>query len=308
MKMKYTDPKANTYSLPEFCQKYGTESACEQVLFNLKWPEGYKCPKCGFDRHIIIRGRRLPLYQCSLCHHQTTATVGTIMECTKLSLTKWFLALYFVATNKDGISEMALAKYIGVTLKTAWSMLHKIRAAMGGRDSLYKLGGSVEMDEAFFGGKSSGKRGRGSDNKTQVAVALQLSPEGNPEYLKMQVIPNAKGDTLLDFARENIQEGSTIHSDAFRSYNALSAEYESIMKKYIPGNKEKHLKWLHVMISNIKANIDGAYHGLEGTYLQRYLDEFCYRFNRRHTKQPLFERLLACSVWAPYKTVAEVRI
>jgi len=163
MKMKYIDPKANTCSLLEFCQKYGTESACEQALFNLKWPEGYKCPKCGFDRYTIIRGRRLPLYQCPLCRCQTAATVGTIMECTKLPLTKWFLALYFVATNKDGISEMALAKYIGVTLKTAWGVLHKIRAAMGSRDSLYKLSGPVEMDEAFFGGKASG---RGSENKT----------------------------------------------------------------------------------------------------------------------------------------------
>ena len=98
---------------------------------------------------------------------------GTIMANTKLPLAKWFLALYFAATNKDGISEMALAKYIGVTLKTAWALLHKIRSAMGERENMYCLGGSVEMDEAFFGGKAAGKRGRGSENKTKVAVALQ---------------------------------------------------------------------------------------------------------------------------------------
>ena len=91
-----------------------------------------------------------------MCHHQTSATAGTILACTKLSLIKWFLALYFVATNKDGISEMALAKYTGVTLKTAWSLLHKIRSAMGERENTYLLGGSFEMDETFFGGKKKG--------------------------------------------------------------------------------------------------------------------------------------------------------
>ncbi len=139
-------------------------------------------------------------------------------------------------------------------------------------------------------------RGNGKQKQNLGGDRTPTVSEENPEYLRMQVMPDAKDDTLLDFARENVQEGSTVHSDAFRSGNALPAEYESIMKKYIPDKKDKHLKWLHVMIFNIKANIDGVYHGIEGPYLQRYLDEFCYRFNRRHTEQPLFERLLACSV------------
>lgn len=305
---KYVDPKANTYSLVEFQSKYGTEESCEQALFQLKWPEGFRCPKCGSSHYVVVGRRRLPLYQCTECRHQTSAIVGTIMENTKLSLVKWFLALYFAATNKDGISEMALTKYIGVTLKTAWALLHKIRSAMGEREGLYRLSGTVEMDEAFFGGKASGKRGRGSENKTQVAVALQLSNEGHPQFLKMNVISNAKGDTLLAFAEKNITEGSTIHSDAFQSYHALSEKYHCDMQKYDPQSDDERLKWLHVMISNIKANIAGAYHGLEGTYLQRYLDEFCYRLNRRHSKKNIFDHLLACCVWAPYKTVAELGI
>lgn len=132
---RYVDPKANTYSLIEFQSKYGTEESYEQALFQLKWPEGFKCPKCGFIHCAIVGERRLPLYQCPICRHQTSATAGTIMANTKLSLTKWFLALYFAATNKDGISEMALAKYIGVSLKTAWALLHKIRNVMGEREA-----------------------------------------------------------------------------------------------------------------------------------------------------------------------------
>lgn len=305
---RYVDPKANTCSLIEFQSKYGTDESCEQALYQLKWPDGFKCPKCGSRHCTVISGRRLPLYQCPVCRHQTSATAGTIMANTKLPLTKWFLALYFAAANKDGISEMALAKYIGVTLKTAWALLHKIRSAMGERENMYCLGGSVEMDEAFFGGKAAGKRGRGSENKTEVAVALQLDSAGHPQFLKMQSIPDTKSSTLLAFTKSNVSMGSTIHSDAFRSYNALSGDYCCDMQKYDPKSGDGRLKWLHVMISNIKANIEGAYHGLDGTYLQRYLDEFCYRFNRRHSRKPLFDHLLACSVWAPYKTVAELGI
>ena len=305
---EYTDPRGNTYSLFEFYERFDSNEACEQEIFRLKWPDGFECPKCGGTHYSVVRGRRLPLYQCSSCHKQTTAIAGTIFECTKLPLIKWFLALFFVATNKDGISEMALSKYIGVTLKTAWSMLQKIRTAMGGRECLYKLGGSVEMDETYFGGKRKGKRGRGSENKTLVGVALQLTETGAPQYLKMKVIPDAKGRTLKSFAIENIEQGSVVHSDALASYNSLQEDYTTDMQKYDPKDENGRLKWLHVMISNIKANIEGAYHGLEGTYLQRYLDEFCYRFNRRWSKRPVLDHLVECCVWAPFQSVAEVRI
>lgn len=124
----------------------------------------------------------------------------------------------------------------------------------------------------------------------------------------MHVIPDAKGSTLQAFAKDDITAGSTIHSDAFRSYNALSEDYYCDMQKHDSKSGDTRLKWLHVMVSNIKANIEEAYHRLEETYLQRYLDVFCYRFNRRHSKKHLFNHLLACYVWAPYKTVAELGI
>lgn len=124
MKKKYQDPKVNTISLFDFNQMYNSEEAGEQALFRLKWPNGFRCAKCGCKHCCTVRHRRLPVHQCSNCHVQTSSISGTVMACTKLSLLKWFMALYFVATNKDGISEMALAKYIDVTLKTAWSVLH----------------------------------------------------------------------------------------------------------------------------------------------------------------------------------------
>lgn len=146
---KYIDPKRNSYSLIEFQSMYGNETACEKALYNLKWPDGYECPRCHCKFCSAVYGRRLPLYQCLNCRLQSTVTARTIMENTKLPLVKWFLVVYFFSINKDGISEVALAKYIGVTLKTAWAVLHKLRNASKERETLYKLCGSVEMDEAF---------------------------------------------------------------------------------------------------------------------------------------------------------------
>lgn len=305
---KHINSKENTYSLPAFQKKYGTEFACEQALFHLKWKGGFKCSKCSHDKYYTISTRRLHLYQCRHCGHQETVTTGTIMQNSKLSLTSWFLALYFIAQNKNGISELTLAKYIGVTLKTAWSLLHKVRRAMGSRESIYKIGGNIEMDEAFFGGNKEGKRGRGSKNKVMVAVALQLEDGTYPKYLKMKVIPNAKGETLLDFAKNNILEGSLIHSDAFKSYHSLKKDYTCDMQKYNPSEKSDFLKWIHVMISNIKSNIAGTYHGLDNQYLQNYLDEFCYRFNRRNRTVPVFDKLLKCCTTEIYLRASELCI
>lgn len=112
-----------------------------------------------------------------------------------------------------------------------------------------------------------------------------------------EVNGDTKGSTLLAFSKSNITEGGTIHSDVFKPYNALSGDYYCDMQKYDTKSDDGRLKWPHVMISNIKTNIEGAYHGLEGTYLQCYLDEFCYRFNRRHSRNPLFDHLLVYCLW-----------
>ena len=305
---KYINPKVNTYSLPEFQKKFGTESDCEKALFNLKWHNGFICSKCSHKHYYTIGTRRLHLYQCKQCGHQETVTTGTIMQNSKLPLTIWFLALYFIAQNKNGIAELSLAKYIGVTLKTAWALLHKVRKAMGSRDCMYKLGGNIEMDEAFFGGKKEGKRGRGSENKVTVAVALQVDEGVYPKFLKMEVVPDCKGETLNEFAVSNIRKGSTIHSDKFKSYHTLKADFKCDMQKYNSKDKSDFLKWIHVMISNIKSNIEGTYHGLDNHYLQNYLDEFCYRFNRRSLDTPVFDKLLKCCTTESYLRVSELCI
>lgn len=281
-------------SLVEFLNKYSTEEACENQLFELKWPSGYKCEKCGCIHFYKISSRRLSLYQCKDCGYQATVTVNTVMERTHLSLTKWFLAIYLVVHDKRGKSALALSKDIEVAYNTSWLMLQKIRLAMGNRDACYKLGGFIELDDAYFGGPTKGdKRGRGTD-KVKVIVGLSLDEIGRPLFAKIEVVKNIKGDTLFEFADRNIFEGATISSDAYSSYQALAKDYDHQPKKFEANDESDHLKWLHTVIANAKAFIAGTFHGLDVSHYQRYLNEFCYRFNRRFDEKKLFFRLLNC--------------
>lgn len=216
------------------------------------------------------------------------------MHKTRLPIRTWFWAIYLVAQDKRGISAMTLCKQLKVTYKTAWYLLHRIREAMAKRDERYLLAGIVEFDDSYFGGpKGGGKRGRGT-KKSKVLVALSKTDEGKPQHLKMQVVPNLKGKTIGKFAVESILQGTTIQSDAAPNYRAALSE--KWLHQYALANADSQtLVWLHTIISNIKAFIQGTAHGLDGKYLQRYLDEACYRFNRRFHERDLFDHLL-CAV------------
>lgn len=290
----------------EFIKRFSTEEACEKQMYDMKWPNGYRCERCGGQQHSTVRTRKLPLYQCNNCGYQATVTVNTVMEKTRTDLAKWFLAIYSAATDKRGYSATQLAKDIEVSYPTAWLMLHKIRQAMGKRDANYKLAGIVEFDDSYFGGPTEGgKRGRGTD-KAKVLVGLSTNEAGCPEFVKMEVINDVKGTTLLDFATRQIVEGSTIESDDYKSYRKLGDLYDHQPQTYDPVENPEHLKWLHVIISNAKALIAGTFHGLDQTHLQRYLNEFCYRFNRRKHEGQGFFRLLAACISCPTITYAEL--
>ncbi|MCM2534937.1 IS1595 family transposase [Neobacillus pocheonensis] len=279
-------------SLISFQKQFSTQEACHDHLFSLKCSNGYCCEKCGHDAYFETKTHKNRLYECKKCRYQATVTVGTVMEKTRTALTKCFLAIYLIAHDERGVSATRPSEELEVTYKTAWLILHKIRQAMRKRDAEYLLAGIVELDDAFFGAPSEGgKRGRGTD-RTKVLVGLSLNKKGHPLYLKMEVIPNIKGETLIDFAVKRIQPGSTISSDAYRSYRALEGagfkhEYQVHNAKESPD----HLHWLHTVLSNAKAFVGGTFHWLDSKHLQAYLDEFCYRFNRRKFNGEWFSRL-----------------
>lgn len=290
----------------EFKNKFNTEDACRDHLFKMRFPDGFICPKCGHQHFYQIKTRHL--YECIQCHYQASVIVGTIMERSHIKLEKWFWGIYKVGIDKRGCSAVQLALELHLTYKSAWFMLHRIHEGMKRRDSEYMLSGIVEMDDAYFGTPSvGGKRGRGTD-KTKVVVGLSLDNKGLPKYVKMKVVDDLRGTTLAEFVNQNITEGSAISSDAYRSYNALPGSGVTLNnKKFNLKEDSEHLKWLHIVISNAKAFIAGTFHGLDSKHLQRFLDEFSFRFNRRMFRHQMFNRILFSCIITPRITYAELK-
>jgi len=273
----------------EFSKRFNTDDKCRDKLFELRWGKGFSCPKCGHSEYTNNKHRHRRL--CKACKHETSVTAGTIMDKTHLPLTKWFWAMYIIATDKRGISSNALKNQIHVTYKTAWYLKKRIREAMS--DSLENtfLCGIVELDDSHFGGPGEGgKRGRGTP-KSKVIAGLQVDDDGKPQALKMRVVQNLRSKTIGLFAAENIVAGANIRSDSFRSYRKPLAE--KYLHEYQAFDKEsEHLAWLHKMISNAKSYIQGTFHGLPSTCLQSHLDEFSWRLNHRFSQQNIFTFLL----------------
>ena len=275
-------------SFKEFRQRFQTEEACETFLFEQRWPEGFVCPKCGGHGCYRLHGRRE--YVCKRCRRQSSVTAGTVLHHTHLPLTVWFWAIYLIARDKRGISATQLSCELEIAYSSAWYLLHRLRNAMGERDKDYVLSGIIELDDAYFGAPSSnGKRGRGTD-KTSALAAVSLTGEGHALFLKIQV-SKLDAESVHAVAQQIIRSGSEIHSDALGSFRtALQGEYVHHYQVFDKDSGALH--WIHILISNAKSFLLGTYHGIGKKHLQRYFDEFDFRFNRRFWPEQLFPRLV----------------
>ncbi len=291
-------------SLLEFQRRFSNEQACQEALELARWPEGFVCPRCGHGKASRITTRRL--LQCSACHHQASVTAGTIFHKTRTPLVKWFWAIWMVAQDKGGTSATRLSKQLGLGYRTAWTMLHKLRKAMAQRDASYTLTGSIEMDDAYFGGPTAGKRGRGAANKTPVVVMVENRGE-HAGFLAIKTLAAVDKQQVDAAASAKIAPGQHIHTDGLNAYNGLETLGHDHHAETVPPNQaHEKLPWVHIAISNAKTFLLGTYHGVSHKYLQAYLDEFCYRFNRRTWEPTLTSRLLTACLAANPVTFAEL--
>ena len=176
--------------------------------------------------------------------------------------------------------------------------MHKIRNAMGHRDALYMLDGAVEMDDAYFGAPDPGRRGR-STRRVKALVAVGITGDNKPRFAKIQTIKRLDARRVKSFVKSSIAPGSVIRTDGLNVYRRLSSlgfSHEAIVAGR---DKSNLLQWVHIIISNAKAFITGTFHGLDDKHIQLYLNEFCYRFNRRHREPELFDRLLLACIVSP---------
>lgn len=281
--------KARASSFWEWQQHFPDDEACLKEIASTRWPEGFQCGKCGHGSGWLLKSR--PGYECGHCHHQTSITAGTLFHASKLALTQWFWAIYWVSSDKGSISALRLAKLLGVSWRTAHKMLRKLRTAMGHQDSLYRLHGVIELDDAFIGGKRAGKRGRGAAGKTPVIVACEHNG-GKPGFVALQAVEGINLDTAKQFAKAHLAAGQTIHTDALKALNSLARGQHHVAKVTPPELAAEWLPWVHIVISNFKAFVLGTYHGISGKYVQEYLDEYAYRLNRRFWEAEIPNRLL----------------
>ncbi|MDP8220102.1 MAG: IS1595 family transposase [Candidatus Stygibacter frigidus] len=281
----------------EFQRNYSTEDACREKLFKLRWPEGFTCPHCGNTTYYYHSVRHL--YQCTECKYQVSVTAGTALHRTKIPLVKWFWAMYLITSDKRGISALELSKKLELRYETAWTMTHKIRKAMHDRDSHYDLLGVIEIDETFIGSPSEGvdKKGRGSE-KIPVIVSVSTK-DAKMLFAKMQVVESVNKEEIKKIVSTTIPKGETIKTDGLNVYKSLTNQgykHERIIISGSDMNANELLKWVHIIASNAKSWINGTFHGIDRKHLQSYLDEFCYRLNRRFHENELLDRVItACA-------------
>jgi len=296
-----------------FQKKFSTERRCHDFLFKQRWPDGFVCPRCQRKHYSFISKRKL--YQCKSCNYQVSVTAGTIFHKSRKPLKLWFFMIFFITRSKTGQSILHLQGILKIgCYKTAWTMAHKIHKAMQDRDTQYKLGGLMEMDDAYFGERTvTGKRGRGAGRKSFVIIAVgtRINKDNRvkPSFLKMEVSKNMKRKSVQDFVEQNISDGSHIKTDKFKSYHWLDNgifEHEAIRINN-PKETLNHLPWVHIMIGNIKGIIKGVHHGVSSKHLSRFLCEYCYRFNRRFIENDMFINLIRACANTKTITFAELK-
>jgi transposase-like protein len=280
-------------SLPRFLSQYGTEEQCREALFKMRWPQGYRCPKCGHTGYCEICNRKV--YQCHKCHFQASLIQGTIFAATKLPLTAWLLGIYLVTQSKDGISSLHLARTVGISANAALRMKHKLQQVMKDRDDQQPLGGLLLMDDAYWGGKKrDGKRGRGASGKMPFVAALSLSDKGHPLYLKLSHLSGFTLEEISSWATKYIRPGSSVISDGLNCFPGVTqaqCEHDPVITTKGTKYDGKVFEWLNTVMGNVKSAIHGTHHALSKKHLPRYLAEFCYRFNRRFQMATMIDRL-----------------
>ena len=288
-------------TLSDFEKRFSSEAACRTYLLRLRWPDGFRCPKCMGDR-AWPTGRG-DLMECATCHRQTSVTAGTIFEGTRKPLTLWFRAMWWMVNQKPGVSALGLQRALGLgSYQTAWVWLHKLRRAMvrPGRD---RLRGRVEVDETFVGGtQKGGKRGRGAERKEIVIIAVEVHEPKGLGRTRMRRVPDASGASLVSFVCDNIESGSEVLTDGWQGYNDVPKHgYTRIKTNLSDSGDPAHvvMPGVHRIASLLKRWLLGTHQGaVSGKHLDHYLDEYTFRFNRRTSRSrgKLFYRLVQQAV------------
>ena len=288
----------------EFNDRFPDEHSCRMDMKNRREKEGMRCRKCGGTNLNFLEKRYE--WHCNDCKFRTTIRSGTVIHDSKLPVRTWYKCMALMMMTRKAISAREMRRQLGMkNYRPVWEMMHKIRAAMGQRDDRYGLQDMVEFDEGHFsvpvkkGTKL--KRGKGSQRRASVAVMAESTPLEDPNtqkksthcrYFKMQVLPDGEAKTINETIVKSLDKEAIVFSDKAKNYLNISDFVEGHVTEYSNDHiSNTSLKWVHIAISNAKRMFLGIYHWFHGSRLQNYLDEFCYKLNRRHFGNRKFDRL-----------------
>ena len=297
--------------LIEFSKTFDSEEACERYLKEKREEQGVVCCKCGCKKQYWNKARKR--WVCSECGHETTLTSGTVMHGSKLSLMYWFTAIHLLTSTKKTFSAKEMQRQLGhKRYQPIWEMMHKLRSVMGERDAQYELKDTIELDEGYFGidGETEDgeelKRGVGSQRKAKVLVMVESKESDKPKkgqkkrkcgHVKMKVIPDLKSGTFRQAVEGSVDKSTTVVMDNLASHCGVEEVTGKSERQTVPAKEApKVLPWVHIAISNAKALMRDMYHGVKREFLQEYLNEFCYKFNRMYFGDGLFDRLVFASI------------
>ena len=303
--------KAEPTTLMEAIRYFSDPDVCLNFMVSLRWPDAVTCPTCGSQDVSFMASRRL--WQCKAQHpkRQFSVKVGTIFEDSALPLDKWLAVIWLVANAKNGISSYEVGRAVGVTQKSAWFMLSRIRLAMQS-GTFDKLSGHVEVDETYIGGKARNmnaktRKGRyvGQGGAGKVAVMGLLERHGQ---VQTKVLANTRKHTLQSEVQQRVEAGTEVYTDALRSYDGLRADYVHKVvdhaERYVDG--VVHTNGLENFWSLLKRTLTGTYISVEPFHLFRYLDEQAFRFNNRETRDSGRFLMVAASVIGKRLTYREL--
>jgi len=289
-------------NLLEFNQFFPDDASCNTYLEKLRWPMGFVCPSCKKKTDYWIRKRGV--YLCHQCRHETSVIAGTLFEGTRKSLRQWFIAAWDVTSHKNGASALSIQRALDLkSYETAWAWLHKLRRAMV-RPNRDKLVGYVEVDETYVGGEEADVRGRGTNKKAIVAIAVELIAKDKKKIARIRLrrVLDVSEKSLLGFVCDVVEPGSIVSTDGWLSYSKLPKHGFTHQKTVMANAAEPaHILMPHVhrVAALLKRWLLGTHQGSASReHLDYYLDEFTFRFNRRTSRSRglLFYRLLSQAV------------
>lgn len=292
-------------NLAQLAENFGTDEKCRKALEQLRWPDGPKCPRCK-EKATPVANRYT--YDCDSCHYQFSVTAGTNFHDSHLSLWKWFITVAILCQAKKGMSACQIQRTVGMSYKTAWYLCHRIRAAMAEADKP-KLGGEIEMDETYVGGRGHGPGIRGRGTKKRPVLGIR---QRNGE-LRLFHAKDVTGRSLEKFLKENVGEDVEVFfTDEFEAYRGIAKrrgfKHEMVqhgIKEYVRGRA--HTNSIESAFSLFKRGLRGSWHKLSAKHLQAYLEEMCFRFNNRQNPY-LFRDTIMKLIAAPnleYKKLTE---